>query len=588
MVETAAYSTTDKLVGEWAIKTFGFDFVFREDQKEACVDIINSFLTNEKNYILQAPTGSGKSIIAMIVAGVLSENYGMRGYILISDLSLIQQYESDLNKYLPDWGVIKGQEQYMCMSNGCSFKMGSCRLAGYTSYAEIKSSYGDCAPYCDYIIQRDKAIAAPVTLCTYQHWLIQQNMVNKKFSATEASVPFPKRDFIICDEAHKIVDIVQSYFSPRMSPKDDKSFDDIISNSSVDRKNKSILLDIKKKLYKEDNVVVLYSLLKEYANTLATIENGVSAILASVSLTYKGRGPINKDEKRLLHTCHWFIDHYESYLSYLKIIEKDNSYLIKTHMKDGDVLVFNCVDESYLMNSYFHSRCGSCLYMSATMGDPVVYSKNSGISKYRATYINSHFNYDNSPIYYIDNYKMSYSNKDTSFPAIITMIENILELYNGYRGVILLSSYDLTNKLYDNISEKHKKRLLRYDNTQDKQEKIDQHKYSTDSVLIGPSLFDGLSLDDDLCRFLIIAKIPYPDLSNNFIKTKMDIDSDWYSSKAALNVIQGIGRGVRSSTDWCCSFILDGCFTSLIKYNRGMFDDSFIQRVKLINEEHLK
>ena len=80
------------LVVKWAIKTFGPSFKFRPKQKETIVSIIYDWLNNTDNIILDAPTGSGKSIVAIIVGGVLSEYFGKTGYILISDLSLLEQY----------------------------------------------------------------------------------------------------------------------------------------------------------------------------------------------------------------------------------------------------------------------------------------------------------------------------------------------------------------------------------------------------------------------------------------------------------------------------------------------------------------
>lgn len=92
--------TTDKdtskehiadLVQKWSKTTFGIDFKYRPLQMECIVDIIWNWFNNQENVILDAPTGSGKSFIALSVAGVLSTYYGKTGYVLISDLSLLQQ-----------------------------------------------------------------------------------------------------------------------------------------------------------------------------------------------------------------------------------------------------------------------------------------------------------------------------------------------------------------------------------------------------------------------------------------------------------------------------------------------------------------
>lgn len=87
--------------------------------------------------------------------------------------------------------------------------------------------------------------------------------------------------------------------------------------------------------------------------------------------------------------------------------------------------------------------------------------------------------------------------------------------------------------------------------------------------------------------FLIIAKIPFLDLKNEFIAQKMKRNYKWYNSQAALQIIQGVGRGVRSENDWCVSFILDGCFDNLTRCTGDMFTDKFLDRIVRINENVL-
>ena len=54
---------------------FGKEFAFRPGQLEAIVDILDTYLNSEVDtYILEAPTGSGKSLIAMICSSFLQES----------------------------------------------------------------------------------------------------------------------------------------------------------------------------------------------------------------------------------------------------------------------------------------------------------------------------------------------------------------------------------------------------------------------------------------------------------------------------------------------------------------------------------
>ena len=94
---------------EWASLHLGVLFEWREYQKETVIDIIyniinkqentsktndidDKYIYNKLNQIVQAPTGSGKSIMMIVIAGVLSEYYNKECYILCSDLSLYKQY----------------------------------------------------------------------------------------------------------------------------------------------------------------------------------------------------------------------------------------------------------------------------------------------------------------------------------------------------------------------------------------------------------------------------------------------------------------------------------------------------------------
>ena len=57
----------EKLVNEWVNNNLKF-FTFREHQLEYIVDIIYSILHNNHVNLVEAPTGSGKSIMVIIMA----------------------------------------------------------------------------------------------------------------------------------------------------------------------------------------------------------------------------------------------------------------------------------------------------------------------------------------------------------------------------------------------------------------------------------------------------------------------------------------------------------------------------------------
>jgi Rad3-related DNA helicase len=177
---------------------------------------------------------------------------------------------------------------------------------------------------------------------------------------------------------------------------------------------------------------------------------------------------------------------------------------------------------------------------------------------------------------------MSYKEKDTSFPYITKMIGNIINMYKGKRGIVQTGSYSFAKQLKEALPDDIQKRVLLYEDSAGKQDNLEVFKYSTDKILIGPSLVEGLSLNDDLCRFQIIMKVPYPSLADKFISAKRDFNPQWYSDTTTISVLQGVGRGVRSERDWCVTFILDGCFNNLLSSSRSMFPQEFIDRIQII------
>lgn len=578
-------------IDEFAKQTFP-SFEFRPGQKETIIKTITSWCNGTKNVILDAPTGSGKSYVALITAGVLSKYYKKRGYILISDLSLLKQYMSVVDVYLPEWGMIQGQANYKCTENGFKFPIGACKLAGCTSYQQIQRKYPDCYKVCPYIMARERAITANVTLCTYSYWLIQRNMTRSEFSDSDNESQYTdKRDFVICDEAHKLVDIVQSHYAPKISKMDagkidalcaaynipvDADYKDVIDNYRIDMTNnagnKDYVLPVLKGYYNRlYEVFHIISLLKENKSAKTKLEGNVVCLELPADF---------KLDKRVVSYYDWFKDYLCKFYFYIRIIESlgIESMVISPDLH-AETISFNCIDDSYMMKEYFHDNCKNVLYMSATIGDFETFAQNIDIAKWESIKLPSLFDYSKSPIYCVPEYKMSYRDKDTSLPYIAKMIDNIMKMYRGQRGIIQTGNYNFGSKIGDLLSPENTKRLFVYNDTGNKKQCLDDFYYSKDGVLVGPSLIEGLSLDNDLCRFQIMMKVPYPSLSDNYVKEKMEHYPSWYESATSIAILQGVGRGVRTPDDWCVTFILDGCFVSLLNSSVSMFPDEFKKRL---------
>lgn len=564
----------DKLK-EFADTFFGEDFIWRKGQREAVIEIVNGYYKGIKTIILDAPVGSGKSIIGMAVSWILNQDK-KTGYILASDIALQEQYEKDFEKSNFRWGSVKGIDNYLCTDNMEKNSLGTCRIRNKPAKTM------KCYRGCPYYSARDNASGSPTALLNYAYWLIMMNYVNQQIDET----PFPPRDFIIADEGHKVLDIVQNHYSPKIDPKTLEKLEkltDFFRNHKICNHTKDFL-DVKDsiaKLFKTENQELISEILIEIEDSFESYRKSWVFLKEKVSKEYPKEDP-PKEWKEALRLCDWLKDLHCKIEDFNDIIEQTSVRNIVKNPTRENELTFNCLEESYMMQKYFHQWSDFTVLMSATFADPTKYMKSIALTNAKYIKMDSHFNFDKSPIYFYNKRRMTYKEINQNLPWLYERINEILDKHNEDNGIIHTASYDLTLKIYNNLSHKNKRRVLVYNGTEEKRQVIEMLKANKNKVLMGPSLLEGLDLKDSWSRFQIFAKVPYLSLGDKFVAAKLKINPDWYRWKAILNVLQGTGRSVRNENDWAITYILDGALSDLIHSNRNAFPIEFMQRLKIV------
>jgi ATP-dependent DNA helicase DinG len=560
------------------LNTFGKDFVFRKGQREIITKICETYLEDpESTLVIDAPTGAGKSLIAMWSAHILKE-LGNRGYMVTSDLSLQDQYESDFYNYGLRWPSIKGVDNYECSVNGLPFSLGDCKLKGM-GYDQAEKL--PCYNSCDYLQNRRRAIDQPIALLNYSFWLIQRNYVEAKMLQDDRVVPFEQRDFVFFDEAHRIDDIVQSHFSPRIEPglvermmtlnrfASKQGFQEasytknkiqsLVNHMMVGGKN-----DVFTAMSEFERILHGFGKVRQVANKMAKKRYGTAGVPKDWQTAF---GHFDR-----LKDVHCKV---EDYLSLIKEVGIDKMVLDQNEHEAK----FMCVEESLMINKYLHEKANFKVFMSATIGDPRAFVKIMGIKNAKFIRMDNAFNYDKSPVVFVNRHKLSFREREESLPKVVEIMDQIISKHKGQRGIIHCGSYEFMN--YIQSKSKHTFRLMNYENSKQKAEVLELFKKKEDAVLMGPSLLEGLDLKDDTSRFQIFFKVPYPSLGDPLIKAKMQTSNEWYDWKTGISIMQGVGRSVRSKDDWAVTYVLDACFRSLIN-KPGFFPPSFMERIKTI------
>lgn len=558
---------------------FGEGFQFRAGQREVVEAICNHYLqTPDGTVILDAPTGSGKSLIAMWSAHILKE-LGKRGYLVTSDLMLQDQYEEDFKHFKLGWPSIRGVDNYVCNVNDLPFSLADCKMKGI-GYEQAEKL--TCWNNCGYLQARRRAKELPVALFNYSYYLIQRNYVEDKMQEQDREIPFPIRDFVFFDEAHKVDSIVQSHFSPRIdvgTPKLFKEVNRFIQKHGIEAAwvSENRIEDIVDRLMREDDHQELMKHISEFRG-IAIVYRKVRAAALSRSKRQYRNGEVPKEWQTFFGRMDRLKDIWCKFDDYHDIIKELGNDAIVINRKENEVQ-FLCLEEAMMIDKFLQKKSGFKVFMSATLGDIRAFAKHTSMGNAKVIRMDNNFDYKKSPIVFVNRHKLSFREREQNLPHVVKTLDKILEKHKGQSGIIHAGSYDFMD--YINAKSKHSFSFITYDSAKERGGAIDLFNKVDGKVLLGPSLLEGLDLKDEKSRFQIFFKVPYPSLGDPLVKAKMKTFPGWYDWKTGIAIQQGAGRSIRSKDDWAVTYILDACFRSLVN-KKDFFPPSFENRIKTI------
>ena len=217
--------------------------------------------------------------------------------------------------------------------------------------------------------------------------------------------------------------------------------------------------------------------------------------------------------------------------------------------------------------------------MSATILDRNALCQSLGIRPEEAAFISlpSPFPVENRPIMFFPIGSMAQRDIDKTLPLMVDAVKSILQEHRKEKGVIHCNSYRIVNYLKRNIRSK---RLLTHD-SDNRDEVLKKHMRSKQpTVLLSPSMAEGVDLKDDASRFQIICKVPYPYLGDKLVSKRMNKWDWWYPLQTAKTIVQSVGRSVRSESDHAVTYILDSKWKQFYGRNRQMFPEDFRKCLK--------
>lgn len=205
------------------------------------------------------------------------------------------------------------------------------------------------------------------------------------------------------------------------------------------------------------------------------------------------------------------------------------------------------------------------LFLSATLLSKTGFESLTGIDKKSLDWFacQSPFPVANRPIkmyWRVGAAPLNYGNMEEEMSNLVKRVQNVLDTHPNERGMIHSHTYKIANKIYDELYPQYGSRLIFPESAKDQKDALERHARSKNTVLISPSMTQGVDLRDDLCRFSVMCKVPWLPTNDPVVKARMDANRSWYTFKACMAAVQAPGRGVRSPTDFATTYLVDPGF----------------------------
>lgn len=522
---------------------------------------------NYKYFALSLPTGVGKTFIATAIADSVNN-----AYMLTSTLQLQDQYMKSWDELIN----LKGRGNYTCAVNDAFTVDAAPCAANPVLYQQCKDNHT-----CPYINQKNSALAARAMITNPVYMLYSTHC---GFASDEES-PWVARNVVIFDEAHNLenhlVSFAESDIDPQQLHTDFGARTNGITFTGLPEEDYMKVIKIREALM-DKAVELKMQMEREFPKA--------KFFGMDPREWAKGFNAKTAEKVKKLNSRMYQLDKAIQPLNIFFNTHSTTEELVKrwiiTKHNGANVLKLAPIYGDFLFHEYFGKLAQKFVFLSATLGTKKEFCKELGIEEEECLFIetDSPFDPKHSPIIAMPSINLSRDNYDKNIKKVGGLIDEILKIHEGERGIIHAHSHKLTNNVYMGVSEKNRKRLLCKDMDVLSSANLGKNyypkKYKNDelleihenegatygSVLLSPSMSEGIDLHDDLSTFQVIIKLPWADLGDVRVKMKSELDPDWYTNKMWLSVLQASGRSTRHETDTSITYILDEKFE--YRYNQ--------------------
>ena len=480
---------------------------WRPNQEEAIDETIDS---DEDVVIIDAPTGSGKSVLALGIA----QKTLQKTFVLTHTKSLQAQYMDEANGLAR---TIMGKANYRCsMWDVDRWQASKLGINRQTTVDIAPCASGFECPIknqCTYFVERRRAIASPISIHNYAYWLPESTYVGG----------FRGAGYIIADEGHLLDGIISDFESIDLSLNVLNTLNlEIPDNPERLKQWVSWAQDAETYCWDKEKNIEQPSIEKTRWRSRALLLSRLATL------------PLDDDLRR--------------------VVEWD----VRTGLRVRPVW------PSGVRKTMLDRKGNKLVIMSGTILDPKFFSQIMNIPEYKYIKLPWTFPAGSRPIYYRPAAKVTRDNMVAAAPNLSRVVDYIIDAHGIEKGVIHSRSFDLGRDVYKHM--KLQDRVIFHERGQDTRAVVERFKRDhTGKWLLSPSVSHGEDFAYDIARCQVILKMPYPDLHDPVVRIRARQVPAWYYYKTAQDLVQEIGRVSRAMDDYGETWIIDSAFEDVLR-----------------------
>ena len=490
--------------------------------------------------VLEAPPGIGKSHLAMTLA-----RWSGDAYLLTSQKVLQDQYEREFGDQLQ---LVKGRDNYVCErypDRSVPTSLGMCR----------RPRGPVCQ--CPYARAKATALAGPVFctntwyFATLRHWHAEQ---------------LRRRRLLIVDEAHNLEHQLVSVYTVRFTAAEMKDwFGAPLPHLPGADEYRSLLAGHAARL--EDELRTVVAELDAIRPPELDPELFLQMPPSHAELVLLER----RDAlEAALARLHFFVG------------ARDDEFVVRYPAEPGATFELVPLAVTERARELLTGSAELVVLSSAYLGPAAVVAESLGLEAdiVRGFRVPSPFPLEQRPIVYRPVAALSRARQAEQEPALFAAVAAILSAHPREKGLLHVASYAVARRLVAELARTvptEARRLIYVDSSDAKRRALEQHRASpAPTVLVSPSLREGVDLPDDFLRFQIVTKMPYGDLGDPWTAARRARDPRWYALETAKALVQAYGRSCRHADDFGITYVLDAQFARFLQHYRPLLPEWFL------------